>query len=133
MYQSRRKPSSECMCMLVVVLRSVRSFLDLEQKPLVSLAMFRHAGKPMLFEQPLFAREMHAGELDQPVQLFAHLVSAVSAHQREPDLVQRVHQDAVLIVHRLYAHERRVIPGQQCHKKPPSFARRNFRVASARG
>src|SRR4029077_16438698 len=69
--------------LLVVVMRSVRSFLDLEQKPLVSLAVFRDSGKSMHFEESLFAREMQAGELDQAVQLFAHLVAAAPVHQRK--------------------------------------------------
>ncbi len=56
-----QKSQQEMHVLLVVVMRSVRSFLDLEQKPLVSLAVFRDSGKSKHFEESLFARAMQAG------------------------------------------------------------------------
>ncbi len=99
----------------IAMLRTVGNFFDLAEEALVSLAVLAGARKAVLLEQTLFAGEMEAGELDEPVEAVDEFIPAASLDQREPNVVHRIHQDAVLVIHRLYANRAGVIPGDSCH------------------
>ena len=105
-----------CSSSLCWVRRAASSHLP--QKFLVGIAVLNGTGKRVLLQQLLFAGKVHPGELDEPVQTLAHLVAPVSVDQRKANVIQRIHQDRMLIVHCLHANRARVIPGEKCHEAP---------------
>jgi len=72
----------------------------------------------------LLADEVHARELDQPVQQFILLRSFTAAYQYQAKFVHRVHHDGVLIVHGLHANIACVVPEEQ---KSHIALRKSFR------
>jgi len=101
---------------LTVVLGAQRGVLELSQQLLVCIPMLANSGEPVPLQQLLLAGKMHARELDQPVQRLAHLLSSLAVNQRQANLVQGIHQDGVLLVHRFHAYRTRMIPGEKSHK-----------------
>jgi hypothetical protein len=97
------------------VLHAMGRLEDLRQDAVVLGAVRGQAGKAGLLHQLLFAPEVHARELDEPVQQRAYLFAAATAHYRQAKFVHRIHQDAVLIVHGSYADGAGVVPGQKGH------------------
>jgi hypothetical protein len=66
----------------------------------------------VLQEQVIFAFEMHLGEFNEPLELEADVAPINSANYHLAQLIQRFHEDAVLIVHGLNADDAFVTPGQ---------------------
>ena len=99
----------------LAVLQPVGGLMELRQQTLVLRAVLGQRGKAGLLHQLLFAPEVHARELDQPVQQLASLFATATAHHRQPKFVHCIHQDAVLIVHGSYADGAGVVPGQKGH------------------
>jgi hypothetical protein len=80
---------------------------------MVFSAVFLQASKTGLHHQLFLAPEVHAREFDELVEQFADPFMAGAAHQRQTELVNGVHQDAVLIVHGTNAHRAGVVPGEK--------------------
>src|SRR5450631_4198354 len=55
-------------------------------------------------------------KFDQSIQLLTNVFMFSALHQLQTQIVERVHQDAVLIIHGLYADDAPVIPGKEGHK-----------------
>ena len=99
----------------IAVLGAKGGFLDLRQQALVGVAMLGRSGKGMLLEQLLFAGEVHARELDEAVQAPAYMFASLAVDHGESNVVQRVHQDGVLLVHCLDAYRAGMVPRQLGH------------------
>ena len=87
----------------VIVLGTQSGFFDLCEQLVVCIPMLGNVGIRMKLEQSLFTGEVHARKFDQPRQAIAHLVAASPLHKSEAKLIQRIHQDGMLIVHGLHA------------------------------
>src|SRR5208283_5111597 len=74
-------------------------------------AVREQAWEPALFHQLFLAPEMHARELDQPVCELGNLLAAGAAHHGLANLIDGVHEDAVLVVHGADADATGVVPG----------------------
>jgi hypothetical protein len=66
---------------------------------MVFRAMLFQASEAGLRHQLFLATEVHAREFDEVVEQFADPFVARATHQRQTELVDGVHEDAVLIVH----------------------------------
>jgi hypothetical protein len=97
----------------LAVLQPVRRLQDLSQHSVVLRAMLIQASKTGLRHQLFLAPEVHAREFDELVEQFADPFVAGAAHQRETELVNGVHEDAVLIVHGANADRAGVVPGEK--------------------
>jgi hypothetical protein len=97
----------------LAVLQPVRRLQDLGQHSMVFRAVLIQACKPGLLHQLLLAPEVHAGEFDELVEEFADPFMAGAAHQRQAELVDGVHEDAVLIVHGTNAYHASVVPSEK--------------------
>jgi hypothetical protein len=97
----------------LAVLQPVRSLQNLGQYSMVFRAMQFQASKTGLRHQLFLAPEVHAREFDELVEQFADPFVAGAAHQRETELVNGVHEDAVLIVHGANADRAGVVPGEK--------------------
>jgi hypothetical protein len=84
---------------------------DLFEKALVRHAMFFESGVPVPPQQALFASKVHDRELDKPCHLLIKPRCAIPARYLLAELVHRVHQDPVLIIHRLYTDNERLTYG----------------------
>jgi hypothetical protein len=91
-------------------------FPDRMHQTLVFPAMFRKTREAIPFEQTLLAIKVHASELDQPSQLHMDLLTIDAPHQLYSQLIQRIHEDPVLVIHRLYSHGAGMIPCKAAHK-----------------
>jgi hypothetical protein len=89
---------------LFAVPHAMGGLQDLRQNALVIATVFGKARKAVLLQQLLLTPEVHAGELDQPVQNFADPFASGTTHRYPAQLVQRIQQDAVLVVHCPYAY-----------------------------
>src|ERR1700733_1452983 len=78
------------------------------KKLLVGRGMFFDVGESIAAQKALFAAEVHFCKFDQPHQLRAELGTAIAAVQLLAKLVQRVHQDSALVIHRFYADNERL-------------------------
>jgi hypothetical protein len=96
---------------LIAVLHAMGGVKNPRQHMLVLDAVFGQAGKTVLLQQLLLAPEVHARELDQPVQHLADLFSARTAHRRQAKLVHGIQQDAVLVIHGSHADGAGAVPG----------------------
>lgn len=59
--------------------------------------------------------KVHAGELDELVEQLADGLAPGAADEGQPECVDGVHEDAVLIVHGAHAHAAGVVPGEKGH------------------
>jgi hypothetical protein len=100
---------------LFAVLHAMGGLKNLRQNALVLDAMLGQSGKSVLLQQLFLAPEVHARELDQPIENLADLFPPRTADRRQAKLVHRIHQNAVLVVHGSHAHRAGVIPGQKGH------------------
>ena len=82
---------------------AINGLAYLREEALMRGAMRGQAGKILLLQQALLALEVLAREVDQLLQLGAGLSVSVPVHERQTQLVHSIHEDAVLIVHGLYA------------------------------
>lgn len=81
--------------------------------------MLLKSWKPVAFEQPLFAVKVQTGELYKAAQMLVHLPPVGALGKLGAEFVERVHQDAMLIIHCLYAYHAGVIPSQSTHVRLP--------------
>jgi hypothetical protein len=79
----------------------------------MGLLVFFCARIALLPKQLLFALEMHFGEFHKSFQLSADVAKRTTAEERQAKLIQRFHEDAVLIVHCFNADYALVTPGEQ--------------------
>jgi hypothetical protein len=77
--------------------------------------VFVDAGEELLLQQTFFTLKVHTGELDEPFELEAEIPAIGSVDKHSANLVQRVHQDPVLIVHGFDADDALVTPCQRAH------------------
>ena len=118
-YQSRRNRRWTHVQLVVVLGAQFAASSIWTQQPLVGVAMFGafreiHASRAVCSSLEKCRRVNSIRRFS----CLAHLVAAPSVHQRKAHFIQRIHQHAVLIVHRLDADRARVIPGENCHKGP---------------
>jgi hypothetical protein len=73
------------------------------------------SGEALLLEELFFALKVHLGKLDKAFELQRDIAAAGSADEHAAQIVQRVHQNSVLIVHGLNANDALVTPRQQGH------------------
>jgi hypothetical protein len=92
------------------MLQAMSRLKHLRQHPPVFGAMLLEAGKGRLFHQLLFTPEVHAGELDQAVQMLADFFTSAAMDQRQAQFVDRIHEDAVLVVHGANVDRAGVVP-----------------------
>lgn len=93
----------------------VNGFMYLPQEMPMRIPVFRKARKVMAFQELLLAQEMQARELHQPLQMLVQLLSAATARQRRMQLVHRVHQNAMLVVHGLHTDGAGMAPAKKSH------------------
>ena len=80
-----------------------------------------HPGAPQGPESPWRSRscsshrKVQARELHQPLQMLVQLLSAATARQRRMQLIHRVHQNAMLVVHGLHTDGAGMAPGKKSH------------------
>ncbi len=67
-------------------------------------------------QEALFAAEVHICELNQPRHLLDEPGAAVSARQLLPKRVERIHQDSMLVVHRLNTDDLAAMCSNACHR-----------------
>lgn len=82
------------------------------EKAMVLGSMLFGRGISLLLKQLFFAFEVHLREVDQAFELERDVTTAGSAEEHGAQLVERVHQDSVLIIHGLYANDTLVTPRQ---------------------
>lgn len=93
------------------VLQAVGQLNHFSEHSVVFGSMPGEAGKSGLLHQLLLAREVHARELDELVKYFADLFVAATVHQGEAQLIDCVHEDAMLVVHGTDVNGAGVVPG----------------------
>lgn len=81
---------------------------DLIEQLLMRPAMHFKARKSMAAQQALFASEVHIGEFDQVRHLRPESRLAVATRKLLPQLIQRIQQDSVLVIHRRNANGKRL-------------------------
>jgi len=96
---------------LLSVLYAVSGLENLREDALMLATVLIATGKEMLLEQMLLAFEVHARELDEPVEHLADLFPAHAADHRESKFVHGIHEDTVLIIHGSDADCAGVVPG----------------------
>lgn len=84
--------------------------------------MFIDARKFVAAQQAFFAAEVHAGELDQPRDLFVHALAVFALSQPMAERVQRVYKNSMLIVHRLNAGDGARMRRHVVHYSPMSLS-----------
>jgi len=94
----------------------VQCGLDLGQKVMVSCAVLGQAGESLLFQKLLFALEVQLRELYQSIKLVPNLSAIFAVDEHHAQFVQRIHQDAVLVVDGRDANAAFVAPGEKCHR-----------------
>lgn len=109
------------------------SVIEASEKSLVLYAVFIGAGKATLLQELFFALEMHLRELNQALELQADVAAVGSADEHEAQLVERVHQNPVLIVHGLHADDALVTPGQEGHISSKNKAKSSLTSPSLNG
>ena len=57
----------------------------------MGLAMLGRAGEVVLLQELLLAGEVHARELDEPVQALAHAFATLAPNEREADFIEGIH------------------------------------------
>lgn len=78
-------------------------------------SMLDKADEAGLFHEVLLAGEMHAGEVDELVEQVADFFAAGAAIERQTQVIDRVHEDAMLIVHGANADGAGMVPGEKSH------------------
>jgi len=94
--------------------------IESREQRVVRIAVFTGSRESMLLQQLLFALEVHLREIDKALKLKADLAAVRSVRDHPAKFVQRVHQDAMLIVHGLHSDDAVVAPGQQRHINLPA-------------
>jgi hypothetical protein len=95
----------------LAVLHPMRGFEQLcEQAPVLGAMLFK-AGKAILLHQLLLARKVHARKPDELVEHLAHCFAAGAVHGGQMQVVDRIHEDAVLIIHGGDSDGAGVVPG----------------------
>ena len=99
----------------LAVLEPVGRLEGLHRNPVARGAVRGQSEKAGPLHQLLLAAEERARELDHLVQQLAYLFAAATAHHRQTKFLHRIHHDAVLIVHGIYADGAGVVPRQKGH------------------
>jgi len=73
--------------------------------------MIGKSWKTGLLHEFFLAPEVHPGELDESVKDFADIFATSAVNEGEAEVVDRVHEDAVLIVHGANVDRGCVVPG----------------------
>lgn len=81
------------------VLEPMRGLENLRKHLMMNRAMLGKTREPGLLHQLLLAPEMHAREFDELVQQLAGFFVAATAQQRQAQVVNGVHKNAVLVIH----------------------------------
>ena len=110
-----QKAHQQAQVRALAILQPVRLLQRLGHQGLVRRAMLLQDGKAGLGHELFFASEMHARELDEAVEYCTELLTAGSARHSKTQLIHRVHEDAVLIVHGANADSAVVLPGEKSH------------------
>ena len=97
--------------------------------------MFSGAGEAVLAKELLFTLEVHLGEFDEALELNADTAAISTANEHDPQVVECVHQDAVLVVHGFDTDDALVTPSQKRHihlhaQPKSSFRRRSLNDAN---
>jgi hypothetical protein len=92
-----------------------QSHVELCQQVMVCGAMVVDSGEALSQEELFFTLKVHLGEVDETFELQADAAAVDSAKKHDPQFIQGIHEDAVLIVHGFDADDALVTPGQQRH------------------
>jgi hypothetical protein len=92
-----------------------QSHVELCQQVVVSGAMFVDTGEALSQQELFFTLKVHLGEVDEAFELQGDAAAIDSAKKHDPQFIQGIHQDAVLIVHGFDANNAFVTPRQQGH------------------
>lgn len=98
-----------------IVLYLVEGRVEFCQQLEVRDAMVSKSRKALPLQQLFFTLKVHLGEANQPLKLQADTAAVKSPDEHCMQLIQRIHQDPVLIVDGLNADDALVTPRQQGH------------------
>lgn len=99
----------------IALLDPQSGFLNVAEQFLMCRAVLFETWKSISFEQLFFADEVHSRELEKAIQVVVELFTGAAAYEGRVELIDGIHEDAVLIVHRLNANRTRVTPSQKGH------------------
>ena len=92
-----------------------QSRVEFCQQMLVCSPMFVDAGETLSQQKLFFTLKVHLGEVDEAFELQADVAAVGSAKKHDAQFIQRIHEDAVLIVDGFDADDALVTPRQQRH------------------
>jgi hypothetical protein len=97
------------------VVNLLQSRVEFSKQMLVCGPMVVDAGEALLQQELFFTLKVHLGEVDEAFELQADVVAVGSAKQHDAQVIQRIHEDAVLIVDGFDADDALVTPRQKRH------------------
>jgi hypothetical protein len=103
---------------VIAAIRPADSLPDLLHKTLVRGTVLFKPRESVAAQEALFAAEMHICKLNQPRHLLAEPRAAVSPRQLLPKRIQGIHQDPMLVVHRLNTDGLATMRCNACHGAP---------------
>lgn len=106
---------------IAAALNAVQCLTDFVHQPLMLLAMNFQSRVTVALQQRFFAVEVHPCELNQPLELFNSLLARRAVQKLDAQLIDGIHQDAVLVIHRLHPDKIRVTPRQTVHGVAPKL------------
>jgi hypothetical protein len=92
-----------------------QSHVKLRQQMVVCGAMLVDTGEALSEQELFFTLKVHLGEVDEAFELQGDATPVDSAKKHDPEFIQGIHQDAVLVVHGFDANNAFVTPRQQGH------------------
>ncbi len=103
---------------VIATIRPTDSQPDLLHQLLVRGAVLFKPRESIAAQETLFTAEVHIGELNQPRHLLAQPRAAVPSRQLLPKRIQGIHQDPMLVVHRLDTDGLAAMCGNASHRFP---------------
>ena len=98
-----------------LVVDLLKSCVELCQQVLVCRSMVVDTREALLQQELLFALKVHLGEVDEAFELQVDVAALGSAKEHDTQFIQRIHEDAVLVVDGFDADDALVTPRQQGH------------------
>jgi hypothetical protein len=92
-----------------------QGLVELSHQVMVRVSMVVDTGEALLEQELFFTPKVHMGEVDEAFELQGDAAAVGSAKEHDAQIIQGIHQDAVLIVHGFDADDAFVTPGQQRH------------------
>lgn len=103
---------------VTATIRPTDSLPDLLHQTLVRGTVLFKPRESIAAQEALFAAEVHICELNQPRHLLVEPRAAVASSQLLPKRIQGIHQDPMLVVHRLNTNDLAMMRCNGCHRSP---------------